>query len=549
MPDNITKILNSVRQDCWAKKLKDIKKNIERYDELKTEQSSSTNKDIEAYLNKILPTYWNVFHTHNTARRKHVELLKRDGSDETCLPIYHIGIFLVGYSSLPIALSLAEIQPTEKIYFLYSEDTREYLSDIFDRLNAMFNGSNNDKLLKLVEDTVLNNLNQSALEINNPSDPVSTFKRIKEIIDNIVDADNKRIALDLTGGKKTMLGGGYTAGAIWASRWLAASEELVPFCDMYYIDSLKYDPDRGSPVPGTEFLSQLKNPYDVYNVQSVQQAEKLFEQRNYEAAAFLWKQVRDNLKNYANKYDLENERDEVQKNYDMANCYGFWDAFDYKKAKEAKNQFTDKYNEKHVCNSIDVLGILSRVTNRNTLFDNEAHIIHYAVDRYQNAIRRKESGRLDDAIIRFTQVVEILCLYHIYKIVKNKCLIDEDNNKVANPPYKWRITPLIRFLFQKDEKYYKDRNGYYQISCSSELLKINDYGYNQPRDITDLIEVRNEFVHVESNPGWKEMQENTEKLQELAKKFLKNFYDKYYPENGLTFDNLLELHRFHRLTK
>ena len=134
-----------------------------------------------------------------------------------------------------------------------------------------------------------------ALKIDNPSDPVATFKRIKEIINRV---GNKRIALDLTGGKKTMVGGGFTAGAILG---------LTDNIDMFYIDSLEYNAERGAPVPGTEFLSRLENPYDVYNVQTVQNAKELFRQHNYEAAANLWDGVETKLATHANPYGLEAE--------------------------------------------------------------------------------------------------------------------------------------------------------------------------------------------------------------------------------------------------
>ena len=80
-------------------------------------------------------------------------------------------------------------------------------------------------------------------EIAEPSDPVSTFQEIKNIIDRVRDSlgDNARIALDLTGGKKTMIGGGFTAGSIYS---------VAPKCDMFYVDSPVYNPDRGAPKPG-----------------------------------------------------------------------------------------------------------------------------------------------------------------------------------------------------------------------------------------------------------------------------------------------------------
>lgn len=538
MPDNLSTILNSVKPDHWTEKLKQIKNHIKNFDDNRNNPSNLTAEEIEQYLHNILPKYWDVFHTHNTARRRSGELPKRDDENETLLPTYHIGIFLVGYSSLPIALSLAEIQPTEQIYFLYSKDTKEFLDEIFDRLSAMLNGSYKE-LLNLVK-----------LQIEDPSDPVGTFKRIKEIIDNIDKSDDKRIALDLTGGKKTMIGGGFTVGAIWASRWSAAANELVPFCDMYYIDSKVYDPKHGKPEPGTEFLSKLDNPYDVYNVQSNLQARKLFEKHNYEAAVNLWEDVKETLQEHKDRYGLETEYNKTVKQHRMSNCYSLWDAFYYEKAKNAKNRHKNSwgYNEKHRKNNIDILNVLSEVTDKETLFENGARIIHYAVDRYQNAIRRKESGKHKDAIVRFVQVIEMLCNYRIFQLTKDKNLLITGPNIqasiTADPNQIWDFKPLIETLFGTGSV--KMKNSRYHV-CENYRLDVIAYNHKFVSDITEIIQVRNDFIHFNKPMSKGGATKDTDKLQNLAKTFLNKFFDEYYSNNGLTFDVLLELHRFRRI--
>ena len=543
MSENITEILHKIRRDSWGQKLKDIKDAIKKYDEVQTGRSGDSNDEIVEHLNNILPTYWDVFHTHNTSRRRNGELLKRDDNDEACLPSYDIGVFLVGYSSLPIALSLAEIQPTEQIYFLYSSDTKPMLLEIGDRLQKML-GDSHQCFVDRVATTALSNQEDSALAIDNPSDPVATFKRIKEIIDNIDDADNKRIALDLTGGKKTMLGGGYTAGAIWASRWSEAAQELVPFCDMYYIDSLEYNSLQGSPKPGTEFLSRLVNPYDVYNVQSNLQARKLFEKHNYEAAADLWEDVKQNLEDQAAKYSLEAEQKAVQGTLGMTKCYRFWDAFDYNAAKKYQFFLFDKnrkgywgYSEKHTKNQIDVLEILSAMTDRTTLFNNEQQVIHYAVDRYQNAIRRMENGKLEDAIIRFTQVAELLCIYKICRGIYsvNGEQIPETFLQDPGP-----VKTLIRFFFKNPDQY---RNRY--NVDQNEFLQLRDYnGFTRIKEITDLIEYRNDSVHINNPVNYTEGKNIAVKLRNFVKQFMENFSYSYRCCHSLSFRDLLDLHKF-----
>ena len=371
-------------------------------------------EDPAAYLRRWLPQYWQAVRAINSYQWERRE--KR-------LPIdvpYDVGIFLVGFSSIPIVLSIAEIQPRQKIYFIHSNDTRRKCDEITNRFTEMLKDPPFPPFSPLIGSADAASLIarvQSADRrgIAEPSDPVSTFQEIKDIIDSVRDClgNDARIALDLTGGKKTMIGGGFTAGSIYS---------VSPQCDMFYVDSLVYNPDLGAPKPGTEFLTQLESPYDVYNVQSVVQAEELFYEHNYEAAMRLWDEVQKTLGDHADRYGLENEQDAAKKNYCMADCYSPWDAFDYKAAADSARDNGDlwEYSSKHVNGQIDVLNILHVVEDQETLFACESRVIHWAVDRYQNAVRRRENDRFDDAIVRFTQVIEILCIYQIYRIASKK---------------------------------------------------------------------------------------------------------------------------------
>ena len=524
MEEKILNILCKVNKDvCWDDYLDKIENSTKRY-----QQAIGNEENPEIHLTPILPEYWEVFHTHNIYRRCNGSLL---------CPAYDVGVFLVGFSTLPIVLSLAEIQPTQEIYFLYSEETESMLKEISNRISVMLPESS---LSSLVTRSIT--CPDHALEIDGSSDPVQTFKWIKEVIDKVGD---KPIALDLTGGKKTMLGGGFTAGSILA---IEGSESLS-VCGMFYVDSLEYDSRSRAPKPGTEFLSRLENPYDIYNVQSVGQAEALFYEHNYEAAVHLWREVQEKLGEHAERYGLQNEQDTVEKDLHMADCYSLWDTFDYKAADSAKqNGHLWGYSCKHVNGQIDVLNVLCAIEDQETLFDDEARVIHWAADRYQNAVRRYESDRFNDAIVRFTQVVEILCIYQIYQIQEAEELTDGSHNVITCPKVvldeHWSVTKLIRFLFtdRPNETY----EGRYRIGNFDKRLKINEYGYRNVSDITRLIKHRNIFVHVENTPAWEDLRGNAEKLRKLALKFLENFSKDYCCCKGLDFGDLLELHRFCR---
>ena len=520
MEENILNILLDVNADAeWDNYLDEIENGMENY-----QKAPGRGEDPEKYLTPILPKYWEVFHTHNIYRRCNRSLL---------CPIYDVGIFLVGFSTIPIVLSLAEIQPTEEVYFLYSRETEPMLQEISKRISKVPQRSS---LTALVSCSIT--CPDHALEINRSSDPVQTFKRIKEVIDKVGD---KRIALDLTGGKKTMLGGGFTAGSILS----VEGSESLSACDMFYVDSLEYDPDSRAPKPGREFLSRLANPYDVYNVQNVQEAEELFRNHNYEAAVSLWRSVSTNLKNYAKQYGLEKEQEKVRKNLNMANCYRFWNALDYGKAQDHKSSWA--YNKWHTQGELDVLNILYEVAGRRMLFDlgNKARVIHYAIDRYQNGIRAQASDKLDDAMVRFTQVIEMLCIYKICQIASTSNLIENATHLHLHETWcadkSWRISSLINFLFGKSSDY----DSEYKISDCSKLLQEVDYV--PVSDIIELIQPRNDFIHFTRRATRDHTAWNTNQLKELAKLFLENFSQAYCCEQGLSFNDLLKLHEFRQL--
>lgn len=556
---SILNILNEINPHVnWRSKWRKIQRAMENYDSLSERDRPRGEGTI---LQPILPEYWEFFHTHNIHRIRNGKLPKQE-DDFECLPLYDVGIFLVGYSSLPIVLSLAEIQPAQEIYFFYSsgtDGTQDRCFEIADRMRAMLTGlADFDDLIDRVDNSVCD-LNKFGLEVDNPSDPVETFKRIKEVIDSIDAADNKRIALDLTGGKKTMIGGGFTAGSI-----LDFSDSI----DMFYIDSLEYDQHRGYPKPGTEFLSQLENPYNVYNVQTLQEAKKLFNAHNYDASVQLWEEAAKKLKtpvrgskSPVEQYSLKDEQKVVQSDLSMASCYRLWDAFDYQKAKDCKSfSFYDPdakrsfghswgYNNKHVHGSIDVLDILSEVENKESLFACDARVIHYAVDRYQNGRRRMESGKFEDALVRFTQVVEMLSNYEIYQIASNEGLVNQSGNTVNNitPNTQWRNFKLIPFLFGTNSRYERNYNRYYEFSDSSVCLQICDYPpLEHVCELSHLIEYRNEFIHFGSPMEHRQTGENACKLKNVARKFLENFSRDYCIGINLSFDEFIELHEFHR---
>ena len=506
------------------------------------------------FIDELLPVYWRIVREHNTYRWGGARQLPSNSQ-------YTVGIFLVGFSSIPIVLSIAEIQPRQEIYFLHSPETERKCDEITARITGMLAEPPPDfgHLIHTDDRTELINrvTNATRCEIANPADPVETFKQIKEVIDNVSGEydRNTKIALELTGGKKTMISGGFTAGSIYS---------LSPKCDMFYLDSSEYNADRGAPKPGTEFLSRLDNPYDVYNVQSVVQAKELYKRHNYEAAERLWDRVQNKLYDHAKRYDfLVNERGEAGEYYGSSHCYYPWDTFDYKAAVKRKTYSVDRttyswgYDEQHVRHithdrRIDVLDILAEVIDKSTLFATEYRVIHYAVDRYQNGMRRKQSHRLADAIVRFAQVIEIICNYRIYRLAQDNNFVNIVSGDPRNLPANkiWEFGRLIKLLFGDGDGGRVDIGDATYHALPEHRMQAGDYDRVDADQIINVIQPRNNFIHFNSPMEQEQAETDAENLRDLAYKFLEKFLGDYCSdyggENNVSLNDLLELHKFRR---
>jgi len=96
-------------------------------DIFESKKDVSIQRKVEDYFRNTLPLHWKVFHTI-TQHYRNQGILKIDK--------YEIGIFIVGFSELPIILSLLTLKP-QKIYFLYSPESSSTLPWIEKGLNQI----------------------------------------------------------------------------------------------------------------------------------------------------------------------------------------------------------------------------------------------------------------------------------------------------------------------------------------------------------------------------------------------------------------------------
>jgi len=162
-------------------------------------------------------------------------------------PYTHL-ILPVGLSPEPLIISILILRP-QKVHFLYTKDSEQYLDRIFKDTNLQFSQVSKD----LINDT------------NVPE----IYQKVKDIYEKW--GKPERVAVDITGGKKSMVGGCALAGSLIGAR-------------LFYIDSEFFNSELKKPEPGSERLMILDNPYDVFGDLKLEQAKELFTQTDYVGA-------------------------------------------------------------------------------------------------------------------------------------------------------------------------------------------------------------------------------------------------------------------------
>jgi len=172
------------------------------------------------------------------------EVVLRFQSKSKHLKKYRYLISLLGFSPAPLILLIKTIEP-EKVLFIHSDETEKYLNLIQQQTGL---------LLSQVEKAKVNS-----------SEATEVYKAIKPFI---AKKNPSEILVDITGGKKAMVGGAAMAGNVLNM-------------DICYVDYEGYLSDLRQPVPGTEYPNLLKNPLQVLGDIDFQRAKDFFNQCHF----------------------------------------------------------------------------------------------------------------------------------------------------------------------------------------------------------------------------------------------------------------------------
>ncbi len=168
---------------------------------------------------------------------------------------YYGLILPLGTSYEPLVLSILTLKP-KKILFLHTSKTEALIDPV-------------------VENCALKTSDYRKRQVDE-ANPLQIYEKIKEAY--IEWERGGLIALDFTGGTKSMAGGSAMAGAIIGA-------------DLFYIGNRNYLTDFRKPKPGSEYLCAIPNPYIGFGDLEAVKALSLYEKMDYAGAALIFKDL------------------------------------------------------------------------------------------------------------------------------------------------------------------------------------------------------------------------------------------------------------------
>lgn len=454
------------------------------------------------------------------------------------LPVYDALITIVGFSPEPLMHTVLALAPKK----VYPVATEESAKDFY-KVPLSPNTRKPDGIIGYFEIVIaLYKESQQKITIEPIGRNVAsvgsmdTFKRVREIIKEVKKNNtNANIAIDISGGKKS---------ADVSAFLVAAIEEDI---DIYYVDFEDYNDTKV--CCGTEFLNKLDNPYEIYNIQLLNQAKELFRSYNYQVAFQLFSLIDSKLSSegmsFPALYGLDDEREKVAKMKLASIIYMYWDRFDYADANDKGG--TDFQN-------IAIVKSLVLPENIKSIYevdDQFEYVKKICIDRYANADRRYEQGRYEDALTRYSQSLEMACKsYLIRLIVSEKISVkfsEIENDKKVNTRLisyndwvEWKVdyasvAGIISWILCIQNLNWKNDKGFYSLIRLNDseikgaiLNKLfideslsNKKQKEQIKAYIDLIDHRNDFIHVSSLAAKKEKVDN---FRDFVYKIIECFY-------------------------
>jgi CRISPR-associated protein (TIGR02710 family) len=177
---------------------------------------------------------------------------------------YKYLIIPVGFSPEPLIMWIRAFQP-EKVFFITTPNTTKNINEIAIKSNLRF-------------DQV------KYYEVNS-SGSTEIYEQIKNIIYmDKLENSLQEIAIDITGGKKSMV-----SGCTLAANYLGI--------DVLYVDYETYNPQFRKPQPGSELPTILEDPLEVFGDRELERGIVKFNSGDFISASEIFTTIKDRVIN------------------------------------------------------------------------------------------------------------------------------------------------------------------------------------------------------------------------------------------------------------
>lgn len=394
---------------------------------------------------------------------------------------YSFLITLVGGSPEPLIRTILCVTP-EKVGFLYTEEMKWALD-------------------KIVAETGLKTSQMDPKKIDG-----SKVEAVYEAIGAWTRKYKGDICVDISGGKKAMVGGAVVAASFY---------NLA----MLYNDFKEYDDELRKPKPGSEFLTHLTNPFETSQDMLYKLARESFNQYDYTQALQLLAEASTKTTNI-----LRSKESEVLKN--LASAYLAWDTFMFDKAKERIRAAKDDIARFELEMGIDENkleeheGILNNLSGLGDYYPAvlkaKEKVCHLVFSCFASAKRKEESARYEDAVLRLYRASELMAQHRLALRDLNTAKIRE--NRIENEVVKRYREKKSELISRKPEEcILRERIGLIDSYVLLDAFEDELMKKVALKSLYDAIEVRNQSwvehgIRVVKKSDFERMEKEAEKI-------------------------------------
>ncbi len=293
-------------------------------------------------------------------------------------------ICTVGGSAEPVVAALNYWQPV-RVLFVHTPQTKAYIEA--------------EIVLKARDEGVdLDAGRYDLFELPDGQDLASCLDRLQELNEEVERWTHRgagyQVVVDFTGGTKCMS----AAAALQARRW--------PCLFSYVGGSGRTKDGVGVVISGAEKVVHQANPWDALGYQAVEDFVALFDQHAFRAAAH----IAGTAKKRVSRPDRKREFAVLER---LASGFDAWDRFDHKTSKASLEDIDKCANDlRAVVGQARGNAVLAALRQSRTFLEEMCRAAHpgrpHILDLLTNARRRKQEGRLDDAMARLYRAIEAL---------------------------------------------------------------------------------------------------------------------------------------------